>query len=509
MAIRIERDGPEGPRRNRNNNNQGGIGLLLKILPFLLFFFFKRPKLSVALLLIIGAAYYFTDGFDGLLIIDEDNQALFSTGADYDEAKYDRTLVFPALASNHKNNLPSQFSLLQYAPKRRNQGSQGSCVGWASAYSAHSILEARTTGRNPEQVAFSPAFLYNQIALSGCQGAYLSDALESMQDVGSLPFASFVYDESSCDLSPDRSHKQAASAYKILGYNRLSRGGSNYSVDVAGIRQNIAQGAPVVIGMQVGGTFMTDMYGRSDWKPTSRDKSLNGFSGHAMSVIGYDDNRNGGSFQVMNSWGEAWGDKGIFWISYRDFEYFVKEAYGLSPIQSVAEDENKLAIKFGLIDKESRQNIPLKRIKSNVYRTRIAKEQRFKLEVTNSIACNIYIISEELDRSSLVLFPYEKYSPYCGIVGTRLFPDQQSLYPDQDGNLDRFAIIVTEKAINIDDINRKITNSYRATFREKVLEALGNQHLEGVRFNDGAETIDFEGKLNGKNAMSIIIEVSK
>ena len=509
MAIRIERDGPERPRRNQNNNDQGGIGLLLKILPFLLFFFFKRPKLSVALLLIIGAAYYFTDGFDGMLIADGDNQTLFSTGADYDEAKYDRTLVFPALASNHKNNFPSQVSLLQYAPKRRNQGSQGSCVGWASAYSAHSILEARTTRRNPEQVAFSPAFLYNQIALSGCQGAYLSDALESMRDVGSLPFASFAYDESSCDLSPDQSHKQAASAYKILGYNRLSRGGSNYGVDVEGIRQNIAQGAPVVIGMQVGGTFMTDMYGQSDWKPTSRDKALNGFSGHAMSVIGYNDNRNGGSFQVMNSWGETWGDEGVFWIRYSDFEYFVREAYGLSPIQSVAEDEHKLAIKFGLIDKESRQNIPLKRIKSNVYRTRIAKEQRFKLEVTNSIACNIYIISEELNGSSSVLFPYEKYSPYCGIVGTRLFPDQQSLYPDQDGNLDRFAIIVTEEAIDIDDINRKITNSYKATFREKVLEALGRQHLKEVKFNDGAETIDFEGKLNGKNAMSIIIEVSK
>ncbi len=172
-------------------------------------------------------------------------------------------------------------------------------------------------------------------------------------------------------------------------------------------------------------------------------------------------------------------------------------------------DENKLAVKFGIIDKESRKNIPLKRVNSNVYRTKIAKEQRFKLEVSNSIACNIYIITEELDGSSTVLFPYEKYSPYCGIVGTRLFPNEQSLYPDQDGNLDRFAIIVTKEEIDINQVNKNIANSNQATFQSKILAALGSQHIEKLAFNDGTGTIDFEGDLDGKNAVSIVIEVAK
>ena len=508
MAIRIERDGPERSRRDRNNDGGGG-NFLLKMLPFILFFFFKRPKLGLALLLILGAAYYFSDGFDGMLSVDENTSTLFSTGADYDEVKYDRTLVFPALASNHKNNFPSQVSLLQYAPQRRNQGRQGSCVGWASAYAAHSILYAQATGENPERVAFSPAFLYNQIALSGCQGAYLSDALKSMSEVGSLPFQSFLYDETSCEATPSYSQKSQASAFKILGYNRLSQGGYDYEVDIEGIRQNIAQGAPVVIGMQVGGSFMTQMYGQSDWRPTSSDRKLRGFSGHAMAVIGYDDNRNGGSFQVMNSWGKSWGDNGVFWIRYSDFEYFVKEAYGLSPMQIRQEDANKLAVKFGIIDKVSRQNIPLRRIKSNVYRTQIAKEQRFKLEVTNATACHIYILTEEIDGSTTVLFPYEKYSPYCGVVGTRLFPEGQSLYPDEDGNLDRFAILVAKSEIDINQLNRQIKNSRANGFREKVMAAIGTQHIRDISFKDGMETIDFEGDLNGRNVASIIIEVSK
>lgn len=41
--------------------------------------------------------------------------------------------------------------------------------------------------------------------------------------------------------------------------------------------------------------------------------------GHAMVVIAYDDNKYGGSFQVLNSWGEDWGNNGKAWVPYRDF----------------------------------------------------------------------------------------------------------------------------------------------------------------------------------------------
>lgn len=513
MAIRIERDEPQAPRPDNNNDNRGGGGgsnILMKALPFILMLLFKKPKLGFAILLIGGALYYFSGGFEGVLPPTE-TQSELSAGCDFDAEKYDKTNVFAALSSNHKNSFPTSNSLLKYAPPRLNQGRQGSCVGWASAYSARSILHARATGSNPSSAAFSPSFLYNQIALQGCQGSYLMEAMESMKNVGALPFSDFKYDESTCSNEPNSTQKRSASPYKIKGYNRLTKGGYNYKVDIEGIRQNLAQGAPVVIGMQVGGTFMTKMYGKADWKPTSSDRSLRGFSGHAMTVIGYDDDRNGGSFLLMNSWGPQWGDKGVAWVSYKDFEFFTKEAYGLSPMGKASVDQNKLDVKFGMIDKETRKNIPLKRVKANVYQTtkKMAKEQRFKLEVTNSLACNIYIVTEETDGSSTVLFPYEKYSPYCGIVGTRLFPNEHSLYPDEDGNLDRFAIIVTKEEIDITKVNQAIAKSRATNFQAKILDALGSQHVEKLSFNDGTGTIDFTGDLKGKNAVSIVIEVAK
>lgn len=42
--------------------------------------------------------------------------------------------------------------------------------------------------------------------------------------------------------------------------------------------------------------------------------------GHAMLVVGYDDDRNGGSFKVRNSWGVNWGDDGYCWITYNSFK---------------------------------------------------------------------------------------------------------------------------------------------------------------------------------------------
>jgi hypothetical protein len=41
------------------------------------------------------------------------------------------------------------------------------------------------------------------------------------------------------------------------------------------------------------------------------------------------------------------------------------------------------------------------------------------------------------------------------------------------------------------------------------LDALGSQHVDKLSFNDGSGTVDFQGDLKGKNAVSIVIEVAK
>ncbi|MEO1715431.1 MAG: C1 family peptidase, partial [Bacteroidota bacterium] len=278
---------------------------------------------------------------------DQSENAEFQFGANLDSTVYDKAEVFEPLSygSYSGSGLPPRISLKEFAPQRGYQGSQGSCVGWATSYAARTILHASVTKQDPDQSAFSPSYLYNQIALSGCQGAYMRDAMEVLTQKGTLQFREFPYNEGSCSARPNANQQSKAQNFRIKGYNRLTLGANNYTPDMEGIKQHLAQGSPVVIGMQVGGSFMSQMRGQKVWQPTRRDYSMYGYSGHAMTVIGYDDQLEGGAFEIMNSWGEAWGREGIGWVKYNDFAHFTKEAYGLYPMGNTEQyDPNKLAV---------------------------------------------------------------------------------------------------------------------------------------------------------------------
>ncbi|MEZ5042228.1 MAG: C1 family peptidase [Saprospiraceae bacterium] len=520
MPIRMEQDPqheggnnrPSGPR-----NNQGGGGSLLKkALPFLIMFLIKRPKLILPVLVIGGLWYFFFGGqamLSGGSAEDSLQNADFSLGASLSEEMFDKAQVFEPLTYGYGGSgLPQAYSLEQYAPRRLHQGQQGSCVGWASAYGARTILQARATGQNPNQTAFSPAYLYNQIHLEGCQGAYMLDAMKAMAQNGGVPFNDFQYTDQSCSSQPNSGLIAKGQQFRIKGYNRLTLGANNYKVDIDGIKQNLAQGAPVVIGMMVGGTFMSRMVGQDTWIPDQRDYSMRGFGGHAMCVIGYDDNREGGAFQIMNSWGEDWGNRGIFWMRYRDFEQFTKEAYGLHPMGSTEQyNPNKLEVQFGLADLATQSTIALKQTSDIEFRTAqpIKKGDKFKILVANSIECYVYVFGQETDASSYVLFPYtEKHSAYCGITGTRLFPRDYSMKADEIGNTDYIAVVVSKKEIDFDQFNRRISQSRQSTYAAKLKEALANERIANVKFEAG-KTVGFTAETEGKNMVGMVIALDK
>ncbi|MEO1434931.1 MAG: peptidase C1, partial [Bacteroidota bacterium] len=134
---------------------------------------------------------------------------------------------------------------------------------------------------------------------------------------------------------------------------------------------------------------------------------------------------------------------------------------------------------------------------------------RFKVEVTNSIECYTYIFGEETDGSSYVLFPYNaKHSPYCGITGTRLFPKDQSMSPDELGNRDRIAVLVSKQPLDYEAVNTLINQSNGLTFASKVRNVIAPEEIANVAFGDGS-TIDFEAELNGKNIVGVVLEIDK
>ncbi|MCB9252203.1 MAG: C1 family peptidase [Flavobacteriales bacterium] len=524
MPIRMTDDPNQGqsgndPGRKRPSGG-GGNNPLVYLIPKILGAVFKYPKLAIPVILIGGVFLYFKGGCNLENVVNNESvSSIFSKGAELNQEVYDKAEVFENLyADNTKNPLPESVSLIEYCPKRLNQGQQGSCVAWSSAYAARTILEARSSGKNPDQVKFSPAYLYNQIKLEGCQGAYLQNAMEAMKKNGGLPFSEFPYTDESCSKLPSSNEMKKARDFNIKGAQRLTLDGENYRVNMLAIKQNLAQGSPVVIGMRVGGSFMQDMAGKDLWAPRESDYDMNGFGGHAMCVIGYDDNKSGGAFQIMNSWGNDWGNKGIAWVRYSDFDYFVVEAFGLYPMGNANEPSAKtFKVDFGIVEVDAKNKItnyiPLELKSDNVFETRntlIKKKTRFKIEVTNTIECYTYIFGEETDGSSYVLFPYTpKHSPYCGITGTRLFPNAQSMQPDEIGNRDVFAIVVSKNPLDYVALNQKINKSKKRGLQVKINDALGDKVIRNVDFSEG-KTFGFETAIRGsETAVVMEIQVTK
>ena len=515
----------QGPRPGRGGGgpNIGG-GLIGMLLPML----FRNPKLLL-ILVVVGGIFYFVSGSNGCAgaggggIADVVSNLVTSKGATLDPKQYDKAEVFEPLADNVKNPLPEKVSLEAFCPPRLNQGQQGSCVAWASAYAARSIVNNAATNQTPSTAnAFSPSYLYNQIKLGNdCQGSYLIRAMETMQKSGAAPFSKFAYDDQDCSRPPTEEARAAAANFRIKGFQRLSASDDpNSKVDMLAMKQQLNQGAPVVIGMMVGGSFMQEMEHQEKWIPNDNDYQMAGFGGHAMCVIGYDDFKFGkdGGFQIMNSWGTDWGKNGIAWVSYPDFAFFAKEAYAVYPQgEGVDVKPTRFDLRFGLavVDAKGQatgENIPLTREGGRVFRTTkpIAKGTRFKIEVTNNTECYTYLFGEETDGSTYVLFPYtEKHSPYCGITGTRVFPRDQSLTADEVGTTDVMSIVVYNQHIEYPKVNEVMKQNPAKGLEAKLAAALGNElmNADGLTYSEGA-TFGASGAASS-NAVAFVLKIDK
>lgn len=500
----------------------GGIGGggLLNFLPLLLTLFRGGGggKKIILLLVAAAAAYFFFFNKSASCSGSSAVQSLFSqSGYSFSPEQFKKANVYEALADdNTKNPLPESVSLLKFAPDRQNQGQQGSCVAWSSVYAARTIVEAASTGQTGNSTAYSPAFVYNQIGLEGCQGAYIQNAMEFMSQRGVVSYNDFPYDDQDCSRQPTAALEQKAAQNKLHGFTRLTDGESVQGINVRAVKEHLAKDAPVVIGMMVGGSFMQGMMGKEIWAPTDEDRTQAGFGGHAMCVIGYDDRKQ--AFQIMNSWGPEWGKNGIGWVRYADFKEFVREAYGVDPMPKRGAAVNVgFEAAIGLVKNEDKQYIPLRLKGANVFETvnTVAPGTKFKMEIKNSTECNIYIFGQETDGSSYTLFPYPSkedptktaFSPYCGITGYRLFPRGKSLVPDNVGNKDVFAIVVTKQPLDWYAVNNAITKSQGADYGAKVAAALQQNAVNGVQFAAGSNgTINFKAN---SNAVLCVVEVKK
>jgi len=519
-------DSSSGGGGGFGGDSGGGGGGLFGLLPLILMLF-RGPKGLIILVILAAGYFFFSRGGCNSAIVQ--NVAQLATGGILDPKQFAKANIYESLEDdNSKNPLPESANLQKFAPAVGDQGHQGSCVAWSSAYGARTVLEAARTGEDPNSLRFSPSFLYNQIGLDGCDGSYIIRAMEFMTTKGSVPYEKFPYTDQNCSQQPDGQLMNEAQSFRMRGANRLTLGDRTDAIDMRAIKENLSQGAPVVIGMMVGGSYMQPMMGQDVWNPTQEDRSMMGFGGHAQCVVGYDDAKYGGAFLIMNSWGPQWGTNGFAWVRYRDFQYYVREAYGLEPMQRVgAAAKQPFECEIGLVQVSydgkktvAGAYIPLKLSSNNVFETvsPVQKGTKFKMEIRNTTECYIYVFGKETDGTSYTLFPYPrtddptktKYSPFCGIAGYRLFPKNKSMMPDSIGTKDFMAVVISKDTLNWYALNRQISQNPAQDYASRFNAVLGNKLIRNVRFMTSSKgNMQFKTTEDNNSIVACIVEVDK
>jgi C1A family cysteine protease len=210
-----------------------------------------------------------------------------------------------------------------------DQGSTGSCVGWATA---DSLLRWHfvNSGRIKNTETLSKRFIwmasketdeFNSSPTTFIEnaGTSLKAALDVARKFGAvkenvLPFSGALYPN-----DPATFYALAAQL-KINSYFNLSlnRGGSFDSW-----RRWLATHGPMLTRLDVDRTW-DDADANAGNLDEYQPRTTRG--GHAVSIVGYTADR----FIIRNSWGTGWGDKGFGYASLAYAQDAFTEAYGIS-----------------------------------------------------------------------------------------------------------------------------------------------------------------------------------
>jgi hypothetical protein len=246
-------------------------------------------------------------------------QTRYSTGGAPTPADQKQSI---AKAPVFRDFLPPAVDLSKYMPAVGDQGNQGSCVGWATAYAARAYYAEQVEHRDIglKQNIPSPAWLFDIIHIGAdCdQGAYIPDAMKVLMS-GAYSLADFPYDDTKCPrpLPPARAK---AVDFRIDSFEQVWDQAQDPDLDK--VKGALAKGNPVVILASLDNAFF-DLSPRN--KVWVSDATQPDEGGHAVTLVGYDDASK--TFKFINQWSTQWGDAGYGRMTYDTFAARVYEGY--------------------------------------------------------------------------------------------------------------------------------------------------------------------------------------
>lgn len=265
----------------------------------------------------------------------------------------------PVLDENSENApsgavlLPSSvdLSLSESFPSVGNQGSVGSCTAWASTYYQFGYQVASMNSwdaKNDPTKQFSPKWTYNLCNNGINKGSLYSTIYSVLANQGAVRYSEFAPSGVATRAEYgtwylDTEGMKRALQYRISDYEHLCFADVEASTPITNSKSACLNVMKSLLNSGNVLTFQTD-FGEWDYMKLSSqyNSALNGqyvcikhydpddkWSGHAMAIVGYDDNisydlnEDGiiqnyekGAFKIVNSWGEQYGNDGYMWVMY-------------------------------------------------------------------------------------------------------------------------------------------------------------------------------------------------
>jgi len=215
----------------------------------------------------------------------------------------------PALLGAVPPTLPAVVDLRNYDSPIQDQGQLGSCTG--NAIGGMIDLLDKKSGKN---LVVSRLFIYYQErVLEGTvnydAGAYIRDGIKAVNTYGAPLETIWPYNISRFKTRPTTAAYTDAAKRKAGAYQRVT--------NFAGVKTALAQGYPVAVGFTVYESFEGNLNNTTGMMPYPNVNTEQVLGGHAVAIVGYNDNLNGGRFICRNSWGTGWGDHGYFYMPYQ------------------------------------------------------------------------------------------------------------------------------------------------------------------------------------------------
>lgn len=481
--------------------------------------------------------------FSTFLITERITAQSHAAGLNFDDAAYAATPLKKIEIQRSYETLPTKVDLKPYCPTPQQQGEYSTCVGWSIGYAACTITEGVAKNIQDKatlnNIASSPDFVYavgkSERDAACNKGALADETLTKLKGIRIPRQQDFRAVCSPTNALP----LTKGDGVVITDFVKLFNDSDPFDTRLKQIKKALSNNNPVVIGMKY---FKSFKNATAIWSG-QQDVYI---GGHAVCLVGYEDSFDGGTVEIMNSWGESWGNNGFTKIKYSDLASILKYAHEIktdcststnsstTEIKSVPNTADfKSAVSLKLVNGSeiAVQNIgtrglkPVKETENTAtttsesgkktfisqYQTTkgYASGTKYRIYITLSEPIYLYVLGSDLTAQITPLFPPDaSISPYISNKNATIaLPDEKwFIEMDDTKGKDFMFLLYSKKALDMEKWIKE-WNSQKGTAFEKTHKALNVKLLADTALNLATNSIGFKSPLSMDNLILLSLEI--